>query len=75
MSKKALPFEKSLSELNQIVEEMERGELSLEQSLKHFEKGVALTRNCQSALKEAEQKVQILNDRSELETYQDDSDE
>jgi len=53
-------FEKSLDELEKIVSELEQGDLSLEESLKYFEKGIALTRTCQKALKEAEQKVQIL---------------
>ncbi|MDZ7736996.1 MAG: exodeoxyribonuclease VII small subunit [Gammaproteobacteria bacterium] len=53
-------FEKALKELEQLVEKMEEGELSLEESLKHFERGIALTRACQQALQSAEQKVQIL---------------
>ena len=55
-----LSFEDALSELEQLVERMEQGELSLEDSLKSFERGVALTRTCQQALKAAEQKVEIL---------------
>lgn len=57
-------FEKSLEELETIVERMEEGELSLEESLKDFETGIKLTRSCQQALNEAEQKVQILLDQS-----------
>jgi exodeoxyribonuclease VII small subunit len=53
-------FEKSLAELEQIVERMEQGELSLDESLKQFERGVALARSCQTALQQAEQKVEIL---------------
>ena len=53
-------FETALAELESLVEQMEKGELSLEESLQHFERGVALTRACQQALKQAEQKVQIL---------------
>lgn len=53
-------FERSLAELEAIVEKLERGELSLEESLQQFERGVRLTRACQAALKEAEQKVEIL---------------
>lgn len=62
MTKKAkeFDFEKSLEELESLVELMEKGDLSLEDSLKHFERGVALTRACQKALTEAEQKVSIL---------------
>lgn len=53
-------FEKALQELEALVEKMEQGELSLEDSLQHFEKGVQLSRACQQALMEAEQKVEIL---------------
>ena len=53
-------FEQSLQELEALVEKMEQGDLSLEQSLQHFERGVQLTRACQQALKEAEQKVETL---------------
>ena len=50
---------------------METGELGLEESLKYFERGVALTRNCQQALAEAEQKVQILLKQNGKEELQD----
>ena len=53
-------FEKALENLEQLVSSMESGELSLEDSLKAFETGIKLTRECQTALKEAEQKIQIL---------------
>lgn len=53
-------FERSLAELEAIVEKLEQGDLSLDESLKHFERGVQLTRACQGALKQAEQKVEIL---------------
>ena len=53
-------FEKALGDLEKLVENMEQGDLSLEDSLKHFEQGIALTRACQKALTEAEQKIQIL---------------
>ncbi len=53
-------FEKSLTELEDLVEAMEDGDLPLEESLKKFEQGIRLIRNCQSALTEAEQKVEIL---------------
>ena len=49
-----------MQDLEQIVERLEQGDLSLEESLAAFERGVLLTRTCQSALKEAEQKVEIL---------------
>ena len=53
-------FEKALEELEELVSSMEDGELSLEGSLQAFEKGIKLTRECQAALKKAEQIVQIL---------------
>ncbi len=53
-------LEKSLAELEKIVERLEAGDLSLDDSLKQFERGVALTRQCQTALRSAEQKVEIL---------------
>ena len=56
-------FEKSLSELEALVERMERGELTLEQSLEHFERGMKLSRSCQLALEQARLKVdQLLSD-------------
>lgn len=58
--KETIHFEKSLSDLEQLVGSMESGELSLEESLKSFEKGINLTRECQQALNEAEQKVDLL---------------
>ena len=62
MSRKSgeFSFEKALAELEGLVEKMEQGELGLEESLKHLERGIALTRACQKALVEAEQKVQLL---------------
>ncbi len=53
-------FEQALEDLEELVTAMEEGELSLEESLQAFEKGIKLTRECQSALKKAEQKVQVL---------------
>jgi exodeoxyribonuclease VII small subunit len=53
-------FEDALEELENLVERMEDGEASLEDSLKDFERGIVLTRGCQTALAEAEQKVEIL---------------
>src|SRR5271167_2062562 len=53
-------FEAAMRDLEQLVERLEQGDLPLEESLAAFERGVALTRACQSALKEAEQKVEIL---------------
>jgi exodeoxyribonuclease VII small subunit len=57
---KPVDLEKSLAELETIVEQLESGELPLEQSLKEFERGVRLSRECQGALKDAEQRVQVL---------------
>ncbi len=53
-------FEQALEDLEELVTSMEDGELSLEESLQAFEKGIKLTRECQMALKKAEQKVQVL---------------
>jgi exodeoxyribonuclease VII small subunit len=57
-------FESALNELNQLVEKLERGGSPLEESLQDFEKGIALTRQCQKALVDAEQKVQILLEKN-----------
>ncbi|HEV7614466.1 MAG TPA: exodeoxyribonuclease VII small subunit [Steroidobacteraceae bacterium] len=53
-------FESAMRDLEELVERLEQGDLSLEESLAAFERGVLLTRACQTALKEAEQKVEIL---------------
>lgn len=58
--KKAVDFEQALQELEQLVTGMEQGDMSLEDSLKAFEAGIKLTRDCQARLSEAEQKVQLL---------------
>ena len=55
-----IDFEQSLKALEDIVRKMEQGELSLEHSLEAFEEGVKLTKNCQTALQKAEQKVALL---------------
>lgn len=57
-------FETALKELETLVDTMEKGDLSLEDSLSHFERGVQLSRTCQQALKDAEQKVDILMKKS-----------
>ncbi|HNP63734.1 MAG TPA: exodeoxyribonuclease VII small subunit [Woeseiaceae bacterium] len=57
---KKIDLEKSLADLEDLVEELESGDLSLENAMKKFEQGIKLTRGCQAALKDAEQKVQIL---------------
>ena len=59
-AKKTINLEKALTDLEEIVEELESGDLPLEKAMKKFEEGIKLTRNCQTALKEAEQKVEIL---------------
>ncbi|HDS1682246.1 TPA: exodeoxyribonuclease VII small subunit [Pseudomonas putida] len=61
--KASIDFEQSLADLQALVERLENGELSLEDSLAAFEQGIALTRDCQGALAQAEQKVQILLER------------
>ncbi|MET0293216.1 MAG: exodeoxyribonuclease VII small subunit [Steroidobacteraceae bacterium] len=53
-------FEAALEELEALVERLEQGDLPLEEALRSFERGVALTRQCQGALSEAQQKVEIL---------------
>ena len=60
MAKKTPQLEQSLDSLEALVERMESGELTLEESLQAFEQGVKLTRECQQALSQAEQKVRIL---------------
>ena len=57
---KKFNLEKSLADLEDLVEELESGDLPLEKAMKKFEEGIKLTRGCQTALKEAEQKVEIL---------------
>ena len=58
--KKTPDLETSLTQLEEIVQELEEGDLPLEQALKQFEKGVKLSRDCQTALRAAEQRVKIL---------------
>ena len=57
-------FEKALEELEQVVAGMERGEQSLDDSLAAYERGIALYRQCQSALEQAEQRVSMVNNAS-----------
>ncbi len=57
---KKINLEKSLADLEALVEELESGDLPLDKAMKKFEEGIKLTRGCQAALKEAEQKVEIL---------------
>ena len=60
---KTVNFETSLTELEKLVQSMESGELSLEDSLKAFENGMQLSRDCQQSLADAEQKVQLLMEK------------
>ena len=57
-------FEQALSELESLVERLERGDVPLDEALRTFERGVALTRHCQARLQAAQQKVEILLKRS-----------
>ena len=69
-------FEKTFTELEELVKKMEEGDLSLEESLKYFERGMLLTKNCQQALNKAEQKVRILLEKSNknnLESFDSDN--
>lgn len=76
---KEFDFETSLKELENLVETMEEGDISLEDSLKNFEKGIALTRACHQALSDAEQKVKILmkdqNNKDELVDFEPEDDQ
>ena len=64
MAKKTPNFEKALAELEKLVDDMEQGNLSLEDSLKRFEKGIALSSECQQALQNAELKVKKLVEKN-----------
>ena len=74
-SQKLPDFETALAELETLVEKMEQGDQSLDESLKQFERGVQLTRSCQQSLQDAEQKVQILLTKNGKETLQSFDDE
>lgn len=71
-------FEKTLEELETLVRKLEQGELPLEESLKAFERGVRLTRECQESLRAAEQRVEqvVQNEAGDIEQrpFTDDSD-
>ncbi len=67
-------FEESLAQLEQLVERMESGDLSLEASLQEFEKGMQLSDQCQTVLEEAEQRVQILTGKNKLKEFDKGSD-
>lgn len=76
MTKKSIKqpnLEASLEEISQIIEKMEEGSLTLDQSLSSFERGISLIKNAQAILKDAEQKVQILvqkNGEAKLQDYE-----
>jgi exodeoxyribonuclease VII small subunit len=71
--KQATPdFEAALAELESIVARLEQGELPLEESLRQFERGVALTRLCQKALSQAEQKIRVLAKGTDGELHEQD---
>ncbi|MBA1146561.1 exodeoxyribonuclease VII small subunit [Ectothiorhodospiraceae bacterium WFHF3C12] len=72
-------FETAIQELESLVARLEQGDLSLEESLRSFERGIALTRSCQQALRSAEQKVETLvrddNGQTRAEPLEDDEPE
>lgn len=73
-SKKSAGFEQALSELEALIEQLESGELSLDQSLEQFKRGVELTRHCQGILDRAQQVVEQLidpNDESSVVPFED----
>ena len=59
-----LPFEMALAELESLVGQLEQGELTLDDALQRFDRGIALVRDCQHALQAAEQKVDQLIERN-----------
>lgn len=65
-------FEKSITDLEKIVSQLEKGELSLEESLKNYEKGIQLAKICEKALAEAEQKVETLSKNDISDKVRDD---
>jgi exodeoxyribonuclease VII small subunit len=77
-SESAPDFEKALAELEEIVATLEKGDLSLDAALKHFERGISLTRQCQASLKDAELKVEQLVEKGGkqvLEPFEPEDDE
>jgi|SRR5688500_18475251 exodeoxyribonuclease VII small subunit len=69
-TEKSPDFEQSLTELEALVAKLEQGDVPLEEALKTFERGVALTRQCQTALRTAQQKVEVLLARNGEETIE-----
>ncbi|MEM7431271.1 MAG: exodeoxyribonuclease VII small subunit [Pseudomonadota bacterium] len=70
-TKKNVNLEKSLADLETLVEELESGDLPLEKAMKKFEQGIKLTRECQTALKDVEQKVEVLVQNASGESLED----
>lgn len=64
-------FERALDELEQLVQKMEKGEQSLDESLAAYERGIALYRECQKALEQAEQRVRLLADPAHPDSAED----
>ena len=69
--KQTSDFESTLAELETLVDEMEHGDISLEDSLKKFERGIELTRTCQKALQVAEQKIRMLVEKKQADSLVD----
>lgn len=67
-----IDFEAALAELETLVGQMENGDLTLDASLRAFERGIALTRQCQTALAEAELKIKVLTEDGELAPFDED---
>jgi exodeoxyribonuclease VII small subunit len=63
-------FERSLDELENLVQRLEKGDLSLDESLQAYERGIALFRSCQTALEQAELRVRLLSDPEDPATAQ-----
>ena len=61
-----IQFEQSINELEHIVKQLEKGELTLDDSLQQFEKGINLARTCQKVLNQAEQKIELLTKTQEV---------
>jgi exodeoxyribonuclease VII small subunit len=75
--KQGIDFEAALEELEGLVERMEEGEMSLEESLKSYERGIELSRVCQKSLDAAEQRIQILTEKdgtTEMEDFEPQAD-
>jgi exodeoxyribonuclease VII small subunit len=69
---KPVQFEQSIQALEQVVSALEKGDISLDEALKQFEKGIGLTRTCQTLLTDAEQKInQLINQNSSEEHSKD----